>query len=87
MFVCVDTGSLVWTLAKGPLEVVAGLVYGAVFGVVCWALPHQESKNRPAFKFIILFCLGALGMFGSHKVRKKRERERERERENVINFT
>ncbi|XP_045108402.1 sodium/hydrogen exchanger 9B2-like isoform X2 [Portunus trituberculatus] len=61
-------GSLVWTLAKGPLEVVAGLVYGVVFGSLCWVLPHQESKDRPAFKFVILFCLGCLGMFGSHKV-------------------
>lgn len=61
-------GSLGWTLAKGPLEVVAGLVYGAVFGALCWVLPHRESKDRGAFKFVFLFCLGALGMFGSHKV-------------------
>lgn len=60
-----------WTLAKGPLEVVAGLVYGVVFGSLCWVLPHQESKDRPAFKFVILFFLGCLGMFGSHKVRNR----------------
>ncbi|XP_050686648.1 sodium/hydrogen exchanger 9B2-like isoform X2 [Eriocheir sinensis] len=61
-------GSLGWTLAKGPLEVVAGLVYGAVFGALCWLLPHRESKDRPAYKFMLLFCLGTLGMFGSYKV-------------------
>lgn len=64
-----STGSLVWTLAKGPLEVVAGLVFGAVFGALCWLLPHRESKDRPVYKFLLLFCLGALGMFGSHKVK------------------
>ncbi|KAG0724532.1 Sodium/hydrogen exchanger 9B2 [Chionoecetes opilio] len=61
-------GSLAWTLAKGPLEVVAGLVYGVVFGALCWFLPHRETRDRPAAKFVILFCLSALGMFGSHKV-------------------
>ncbi|XP_071552701.1 sodium/hydrogen exchanger 9B2-like isoform X2 [Panulirus ornatus] len=61
-------GSLVWTVLKGPVEILVGIVYGIVFGILCWFLPHKEKENRATYKFIVIFSLGALGMFGSHKV-------------------
>ncbi|KAK3860198.1 hypothetical protein Pcinc_017629 [Petrolisthes cinctipes] len=61
-------GSLYWTISKGPVEIVLGLLYGLVFGVLCWYLPHKKKKYRPIYKFIIMFVLGSLAMFGSQKV-------------------
>ncbi|XP_069956853.1 sodium/hydrogen exchanger 9B2 isoform X2 [Cherax quadricarinatus] len=61
-------GSLIWTILKGPVEILLGIIYGIFFGLLCWFVPYKEKRNRAVYKFIIVFCLGALGMFGSHKV-------------------
>nr|XP_045611562.1 sodium/hydrogen exchanger 9B2-like isoform X1 [Procambarus clarkii]XP_045611657.1 sodium/hydrogen exchanger 9B2-like isoform X1 [Procambarus clarkii]XP_045611740.1 sodium/hydrogen exchanger 9B2-like isoform X1 [Procambarus clarkii] len=61
-------GSLVWTILKGPVEILAGIVYGIVFGLLCWIVPSSDKKSRAFYKFIIVFILGSLGMFGSQKV-------------------
>ncbi|XP_042203390.1 sodium/hydrogen exchanger 9B2-like [Homarus americanus] len=61
-------GSLFWTILKGPVEILAGIMYGIGFGLLCWFLPYKEKERRATYKFIIIFGLGALGMFGSHKV-------------------
>ncbi|XP_042891567.1 sodium/hydrogen exchanger 9B2-like isoform X1 [Penaeus japonicus] len=61
-------GSTTWTVFKGPFEIFTGIVYGIVFGIVCWYLPYREKKNRAIYKLLLLFGLGGLAMFGSHKV-------------------
>lgn len=38
-------GDLAWTLIKGPLEVVAGIAYGVVTGVILWYLPQKSSVS------------------------------------------
>ncbi|XP_054710122.1 sodium/hydrogen exchanger 9B2-like isoform X2 [Uloborus diversus] len=63
-----STGSLGWTIAKGPLEVLVGLVYGIVLGLISWYLPNPEEKNKNVFRFMIL-CFGAMFiLFGSAAV-------------------
>ena len=36
-------GDLVWTIVKGPLEAVAGVMYGIVLGVLIWYFPHPKQ--------------------------------------------
>ena len=37
--------SLALSIAEGPIEVVLGLMYGAVVGVVLWYLPSADSVS------------------------------------------
>ncbi|XP_068204126.1 sodium/hydrogen exchanger 9B2-like isoform X2 [Palaemon carinicauda] len=60
-------GSPTWTILKGPIEIFVGIMYGVIFGVLCWYLPYREKKNRPMYKLIILLVLGCLALFGSQK--------------------
>ena len=30
------------TIVKGPLEAILGIVYGLVFGVIMWYIPHKK---------------------------------------------
>ena len=39
-------GNLVLTLFKGPLEAVAGIVYGLVLGLLWWYLPHSVHVRK-----------------------------------------
>jgi len=49
------TGHLAWTIVKGPLEAVVGILYGIIFVIILWYLPH--SKHVSLF---ILFSLSLL---------------------------
>ncbi|XP_045612006.1 sodium/hydrogen exchanger 9B2 [Procambarus clarkii] len=61
-------GSLVWTILKSPAQMFLGVIYGIACGLLCWILPYHEKMNRATYKFILVFCLGALGVLGSREV-------------------
>ncbi|OQR68610.1 hypothetical protein BIW11_04529 [Tropilaelaps mercedesae] len=37
--------SLVWTICRGPLAVLAGLTYGILVGLICWLLQNEPGSN------------------------------------------
>jgi len=65
-----STGSIVFTIFRGPLEIVMGLTYGVVFGLVCWQVPHRHdmkkgSRNRN--RLVIIMGLALFGYFGARR--------------------
>ena len=40
------------TLFRGPMEVVGGVLYGIVCGVICWYLPDKKHVGS----FATYFC-------------------------------
>lgn len=38
-------GELALTIAKGPLEMLLGIVYGLVFGVFLWYFPSKDNVS------------------------------------------
>jgi len=43
--VLIIVGDLAWTIVKGPLEAVIGILYGIVCGIVLWYLPDNEHVS------------------------------------------
>ncbi|XP_054711344.1 sodium/hydrogen exchanger 9B2-like, partial [Uloborus diversus] len=63
--ISVSEGSLVWTLLKGPLEPLLGLVYGVLLGVFFWFIPDNTSpKSTLVYYHTLMLLFGGLtGMF------------------------
>ncbi len=58
-------GNLVLTIFKGPLEALAGVLYGIVLGILCWYIPHRSHDKKTLLRFFILFAGGLFAVFGS----------------------
>ncbi|XP_070185823.1 sodium/hydrogen exchanger 9B2-like isoform X2 [Littorina saxatilis] len=63
------SGDLVWTLFKGPLEAIVGIVFGVVGGVILWYMPQRSSKNLTLFRSVMLFGGGLISIFGSKYIK------------------
>uniref|UniRef100_A0A2C9K2F1 Cation/H+ exchanger transmembrane domain-containing protein n=1 Tax=Biomphalaria glabrata TaxID=6526 RepID=A0A2C9K2F1_BIOGL len=63
-----STGDIVWTLFKGPLEVLSGVTYGIVGGVILWYIPQKTSKLQLLFRSVLLMFMGLMAIFGSIKL-------------------
>lgn len=53
-------GELALTIAKGPLEMLLGIVYGLVFGVFLWYFPSKDNVSSCCsnlIKAVSLFSL------------------------------
>ncbi|CAL1526359.1 unnamed protein product [Lymnaea stagnalis] len=61
-------GDIVWTLFKGPLEVIVGTTYGIVGGIILWYIPQKTSKHLHLFRSALLMALGLMAIFGSIKM-------------------
>nr|KAG5713907.1 hypothetical protein BaRGS_024534 [Batillaria attramentaria] len=59
------SGDIVWTLFKGPLEAVVGIVVGIAGGVMLWYIPQRSSKHLVLFRSVLLVGAGLLTIFGS----------------------
>ena len=62
------TGPIVFTVFRGPLEIVMGLAYGIGFGLICWQVPHRHdmkkgSRNRN--RLAIIIGLAMFAYFGA----------------------
>ena len=70
-----DSGAnLAFTIVRGPLEVIIGVGYGFLVGVIAWYIPHNEgadgsgssSSSSPSFvaaRFVLLLLLGVFSAF------------------------
>ncbi|KAG1663789.1 Sodium/hydrogen exchanger 9B2 [Nymphon striatum] len=58
-------GSLGWTIAKGPIEVLIGLAYGIFLGVTLWVIPYRSKENKYIYRFLLLSTGGTVAVFGS----------------------
>ena len=63
------TGSLTSQLLHGPAEVLMGLSYGIVVGLLCWVLPNRHHAACALLQFSLLIAAGLFALFGSQKVR------------------
>ncbi|GBM29940.1 hypothetical protein AVEN_30075-1, partial [Araneus ventricosus] len=61
--------SLGWTIAKGPLEMLVGIVYGVLLGVIAWYIPNPDEKSKSVFRFLILCLGGTFVLFGSQALK------------------
>ena len=64
------TGPVVFTVFRGPLEVVMGLVYGIGFGLICWKVPHKHDMKkgtRNRNRLAIITGLAFFGFFGAKR--------------------
>ncbi|CAL1260990.1 unnamed protein product [Larinioides sclopetarius] len=59
------TGTLGWTIAQGPLEMLVGIIYGILLGVITWYIPNPDEKSTSVFRFLILCFGGMCVLFGS----------------------
>ncbi|PIK45923.1 putative mitochondrial sodium/hydrogen exchanger 9B2 [Apostichopus japonicus] len=57
-------GNVIFSILRGPLELVIGLVYGLSGGVLVWYIPH-DKKTASQLRFIFLVSGGILAVFGS----------------------
>ncbi|ESP00110.1 hypothetical protein LOTGIDRAFT_63379, partial [Lottia gigantea] len=58
-------GNLAMTLIHGPIEAVAGLAFGLIFGVTLWYLPNKDSSRVVFYRFALIFGGGLFSVFGS----------------------
>lgn len=55
-------------ILKGPFEVLVGLLYGFLLGVISWVLPVPKEHNTDVLRFILLLTAGVVSLFGSQMV-------------------
>jgi len=59
-YLLIFVGHLAWTIVKGPLEAVIGILYGTVFGIILWYLPHSKHVRLVVLFFmlplLVLIC-------------------------------
>merc|ERR1719376_198717 len=65
MGIVFSEGDLAWTLVKGPIEALVGIIVGSLGGVLLWYLPQKSSKNLVLFRSAMLLGGGLLTIFGS----------------------
>ncbi|XP_062598595.1 sodium/hydrogen exchanger 9B2-like [Saccostrea cucullata] len=58
-------GELALTIAKGPLEMLLGIAYGAIFGVFLWYFPSKDSVNKTFYRSVLLVGFGLVAIYGS----------------------
>ncbi|KAG7156541.1 sodium/hydrogen exchanger 9B2-like [Homarus americanus] len=61
-------GELWVVILKGPFEVLVGLLFGLIFGVLCWVLPNRKEQEAQVMRFAIILSAGLLSVFGSQMV-------------------
>jgi len=61
-------GSLVMQIFQGPVDVLIGLVYGVVFGLISLYLPNRKEHGAGTTRFTMLLVGGCVAVFGSIKV-------------------
>jgi len=58
--------SMVQLMLHGPMEVLLGVSFGTVWGLMAQWIPHKQHRNVTFFRWIILFSGGLIALFGAH---------------------
>jgi len=58
--------SMVQLMLHGPTEVLLGVSFGTVWGLMAQWIPHKQHRNVTFFRWIILFSGGLVALFGAH---------------------
>jgi len=53
-------GSLAWTIVKGPLEALIGVLYGIVCGIILWYLPDTKHVSWILLLMLLLLLRGLI---------------------------
>ncbi|XP_064487152.1 sodium/hydrogen exchanger 9B2-like [Ornithodoros turicata] len=67
MGVVFATGDLAWTIAKGPVEAIVGMLYGGVVGLILWFLPDKDNNQKGTLRTALLIASGVTVMFVSRR--------------------
>ncbi|XP_065913463.1 sodium/hydrogen exchanger 9B2-like [Dysidea avara] len=65
-------GNIVFSIFRGPMEIVMGLVYGIGFGLVCWQIPHRHDMKkgtRNRNRLAIITGLAFFAYFGARRAK------------------
>ncbi|XP_070544797.1 sodium/hydrogen exchanger 9B2-like [Ptychodera flava] len=60
-----STGSVVFTIFRGPIEVLVGICVGITFGLIMWFIPHANQESQNGYRSLLLFGSGLFALFGS----------------------
>lgn len=63
-----SNAALWFTIIQGPLEILMGVTYGIVMGVVTWYLPNKNSKSVVFPRFLLLFFGNLFAIFVSKEI-------------------
>ncbi|XP_022785420.1 sodium/hydrogen exchanger 9B2-like [Stylophora pistillata] len=61
-----DSGNLIFSIFRGPIELALGITLGCLAGVICWFFPNKNETNLPNNRVVILLSLSLLSVFGSN---------------------
>ncbi|XP_071508916.1 sodium/hydrogen exchanger 9B2-like [Diadema antillarum] len=59
------TGNLVYSIFRGPLELLMGVLYGGLAGLLLWFLPDSNQTWLTRKRFLLLIYGGTFAIFGS----------------------
>lgn len=55
-------------ILHGPIEILIGVTFGIVWGILAQWIPSKHSKNVIFFRWLILFGGGLTALFGAHAI-------------------
>eukprot|EP00092_Neocalanus_flemingeri_P032689 GFUD01035554.1.p1 GENE.GFUD01035554.1~~GFUD01035554.1.p1 ORF type:complete len:639 (-),score=173.32 GFUD01035554.1:104-2020(-) len=58
--------SMVELMIHGPLEVLLGVSFGTLWGLMAQWIPNKQHRNVTFFRWVILFSGGLIALFGAH---------------------
>jgi len=64
-----NAGAPLWQLVlHGPIEVLIGLVFGVVWGLLAQWIPNKDHHHVAFFRWLILLGGGLISVFGAHLI-------------------
>ncbi|XP_071492549.1 sodium/hydrogen exchanger 9B2-like [Diadema antillarum] len=65
MGISFTSGNLVLKIFQGPLEVIIGISFGVLGGLLLWYIPSKDFKTLTSLRFVFLLSGGLFAVFGS----------------------
>ncbi|XP_039273607.2 sodium/hydrogen exchanger 9B2-like isoform X1 [Styela clava] len=64
-----EAGDLVWTILRGPVEMIVGIVVGILIGLILWFLPAKNNTHTVRDRVLLVISFGIFVLFGSRQVK------------------